>query len=415
MIDSRPKDAVRPGTPRRGAASAPALLSLLSLLLPALVLPAPSAAQSTDALLSDEGNTVRVVQEHGRSVVAIHIRVGGGQAHPLLQPREQQGGGSGFIVDEAGRIVTNFHVVQPTLAEEALAAGVIELRPQASITVSFLGDPDREFPVRVRGANPDFDLALLEFEDPDAAPAVAPLRLADSRNVLPGQKVIAIGTPFGLHSSVTTGIVSAIERERPGLVGLEIPFIQTDAAINPGNSGGPLLDSQGQVIGVNSAILAPGGRGGFVGVGFAVPSNLLRGSMEELVAGGLSGVAAAVAEIPDRPRLGLTAGFSVEDYPPGLREELGLPGHGLVVTMVSRGGPADRAGIEPATEGVSLAGRLFPVGGDIITEAAGEPLRRVIELQRVILQREAGETVELRVWRDGRERRVEVTLEVVAP
>ncbi len=423
MIASRPQNGSHPGLPKVGAASGGPLRSLLTilltryltLLLPALVLPAPAVAQSTDVLLTDEENTVRVVQEYGPSVVAIQITVEGVQVHPLLQPREQEGGGSGFIVDEAGRIVTNFHVVQPTLSEEALANGVIEMRPQASITVSFLGDPDREYPVRVRGANPDFDLALLEFEDPGAAPAVDPLRLGDSGEVLPGQKAIAIGTPFGLHSSVTTGIVSAIERERPGLVGLEIPFIQTDAAINPGNSGGPLLDSDGQVIGVNNAILAPGGRGGFIGVGFAVPSNLLRESMEELVAGGLSGVAAAVAEIPDRPRLGLTAGFSVEDYPPGLRDELGLPEHGLVVTEVSMGGPADQAGIEPATEGVSLAGQLFPVGGDIITEVEGEPLRRIIELQRVILDREAGDTVELTVWRDGRERRVEVTLEVVAP
>jgi len=130
-------------------------------------------AQSTDALLTDEENTVRVVQEYGPSVVAMQITVEGVQVHPLLQPREQAGGGSGFIVDEAGRIITNFHVVQPTLSEEALANGVIELRPEASITVSFLGDPDREHPVRVRGANPDFDLALLEFEDPGAAPALA--------------------------------------------------------------------------------------------------------------------------------------------------------------------------------------------------------------------------------------------------
>jgi len=423
MIASWQQKGSHPDAPRGGAASGGRLRSLLTLrltllltlLLPALVLPAPAVAQSTDVLLTDEENTVRVVQEYGPSVVAIQITVEGVQVHPLLQPREQEGGGSGFIVDEAGRIVTNFHVVQPTLSEEALANGVIELLPQASITVSFLGDPDREYPVRVRGANPDFDLALLEFEDPGAAPSVDPLRLGDSGEVLPGQKAIAIGTPFGLHSSVTTGIVSAIERERPGLVGLEIPFIQTDAAINPGNSGGPLLDSDGQVIGVNNAILAPGGRGGFIGVGFAVPSNLLRESMEELVAGGLSGVAAAVAEIPDRPRLGLTAGFSVEDYPPGLRDELGLPEHGLVVTQVSMGGPADQAGIEPATEGVPLAGQLFPMGGDIITEVEGEPLRRIIELQRVILDREAGDTVELTVWRDGRERRVEVTLEVVAP
>ena len=419
MIASWPQKGFHPGSLGVGAASGSPLRSLLTLLLtlllPALALPAPTVAQSTDALLTDEENTVRVVQEYGPSVVAIQITVEGVQVHPLLQPREQEGGGSGFIVDEAGRIITNFHVVQPTLSEDALANGVIELRPEASITVSFLGDPDREHPVRVRGANPDFDLALLEFEDPGAASAVAPLRLGDSGEVVPGQKAIAIGTPFGLHSSVTTGIVSAIERQRPGLVGLEIPFIQTDAAINPGNSGGPLLDSDGQVIGVNNAILAPGGRGGFIGVGFAVPSNLLRESLGELVAGGLSGVAAAVAEIPDRPRLGLTAGFSVGDYPPGLREELRLPEHGLVVTEVSLGGPADQAGIEPATEGVPLAGQLFPVGGDVITAVEGEPLRRVIELQRVILEREAGDTVKLTVWRDGEARRVEVTLEVVAP
>jgi serine protease Do len=317
------------------------LKHLLALIL-GLTMLSLAHAQTRERLEYEE-NTVEVVRQYGPSVVAVTIVVEGRRMLPFGDPQEQVGGGSGFVVDEEGHIVTNFHVVAPALGDMIEA---LELAPGASITVSFLERPDEEFAVRVLGANPDFDLALLALVNAEDFPEVELIPLADSDLVEVGEKVIAIGNPFGLHSTVTTGVVSAVEREQPGLVGIEIPFIQTDAAINPGNSGGPLLNSSGEVIGINNAILAPAGT--FVGIGFAVPSNLLEESLDDLLAGGLSGLAAAAAQIPDRPRLGIIAGPSVADYPEPLRAELGLPEEGVTVMEVSPGGPADEAGIAGA-------------------------------------------------------------------
>jgi serine protease Do len=362
-------------------------------------------------LLADEANTVEIVREYGPSVVAVQITVADVRMHPFLDPGEQQGGGSGFVIDEDGRIITNYHVVFAALED-----GTLEPLPDAEITVTFLERQDEPYAVRVVGANPDYDLALLEFTNAEDIPAVQALPLGDSNQVRPGQKVIAIGTPFGLHSTVTTGIVSAIEREQPGLVGIEIPFIQTDAAINPGNSGGPLLDSRGEVIGINNAILASAaGPQGFMGVGFAVPVNLLRESLEDLRQGGFSGVAARVGEIEQRPRLGITAPANMEDYPQSLRRELELPEHGVMVAEVTPGGPADQAGLRAATDGVLVAGRLLPIGGDVIIAIDGLEAERLIDLQQQILDREAGDIVNLTLWRDGQRVNVQVTLDIVAP
>src|SRR5690606_35524107 len=221
--------------------------------------PDPAAAR-----LQDEQNTIDVVRAIGPSVVAINVEVRGELVNPFADipflpeqfrqllppqvvPRVQQSSGSGFVIDEEGRIVTNFHVVQ-----QALQADSVELRERATITVDF---PSGEEPLRARvlGANPDFDLALLELEDPSAMPEDArPIELANYDEVQVGQKVIAIGNPFGLENTVTQGIVSAIGRELTSIGRVDIPMIQTDAAINPGNSGGPLLDSSGRLVGVNT-------------------------------------------------------------------------------------------------------------------------------------------------------------------
>jgi serine protease Do len=347
-------------------------------------------------------------------VVAVHLLLEDIEIAPGGIAEQRQGNGSGFVVDDKGHIVTNFHVVAPALKEPGPDNGGIDLLPEALISVSFVSEPDKQFPVRVLGANPDYDLALLEVVDREGVPEVLPLPLGDSDKVIAGEAAIAIGSPFGLHATVTSGIISAIERERPGLVGIDIPFIQTDAAINPGNSGGPLFNGRGEVIGINNAILAsPMGPHAFIGVGFAVPVNLLKDHMSELLAGGLSGVAAAIATIPDRPRLGLSGAYNVDDYPDALRAELGFPGHGLVVLEVTPDGPTDKAGVIGPTRAVIFAGHPFPAGGDIITEAAGQKVQRLIDLQRVVLEHEAGDVVTLKVWRDGEEREVDVRLEVV--
>lgn len=386
-------------------------VTVLTLLLGALLLAKPVASElpaGASDRLAYEQNTIEVVRQVARAVVAVRVMTDG---ETETDPNDggRFAGGSGFVVDDAGRIITNFHVVAMALGEAT--EDKVELQPGASLVVSFLDSPDEELEVRVLGANPDVDLALLELLEPDRAPVVSPIPLADSDRVEVGQKAIAIGNPFGLHSSVTAGIISAVEREQPGVVGIEIPYIQTDAAINPGNSGGPLLNSAAEVIGINNTILAPAGA--FAGIGLAVPSNLLAEAMEELRAGGLSGFAAAAAQLPDRPRLGLEISLQVADYPSALREQLDMPDEGVVVTGVSEGGPADRAGVQGPEAMVLVNGDPFPVGMDVITAVEDQPVRRAIDLQRVVLDRGEGDVLNVTIWRDGSELSLEIELEVV--
>jgi serine protease Do len=385
------------------------LASLVVMLLCCLsAAPVASELPGVQDRLAYERNTIEVVRQVARSVVAVRVSAASGNP---AGPAEVQrlAGGSGFIVDGDGRIITNFHVVAIAIGEANDEK--VELAPGASLTVSFLGSPDEEHPVRVLGANPDVDLALLELLEPGRAPVLPPIPLADSDRVEVGQKAIAIGNPFGLHSTVTAGIVSAVERQQPGLVGIDIPYIQTDAAINPGNSGGPLLNSAAEVVGINNTILAPAGA--FAGIGLAVPSNLVAEAMAELRTGGLSGLAAAAAQLPDRPRLGLEIGLGVADYPRALRERFGLPAYGVVVTGVARGGPADQAGMRGPEGFVLFDDQPLPFGMDVITAVDGEAVRRAIDLQRVILERAAGDVVTLTVWRDGSELTLEIALRVV--
>lgn len=365
------------------------------------------AAGAEPERLADEKNTIEVVNTAGPSVVA--VRLSGVQGRPGGGERQGMAGGSGFVVDDEGRIITNFHVVAGALADTEDDS--LTLSEDASISVSFGGNPEKQYPVRIRGANPDIDMALLELEEPDKAPKPDPIPLGNSDQVEVGQKAVIIGNPFGLHSSVTSGIVSAVERERPGIVGIEIPYIQTDAAINPGNSGGPMLNSAGEVIGISNVVLSPGGT--FAGIGLAVPVNLLRESMEDLRAGGLSGFAAAAAELPEKPRLGLQIGLNMRQYPPSVRRELGLPDRGVAVTSVAEGGPADRAGIRGPQRALTVGPAAFPLGMDIITGIEGKEVNRAIDVQREVLKRSEGDSVTLTLWRDGEEREVTVPLEVV--
>lgn len=357
-------------------------------------------------LLENEKNTINVVKQVGPSVVAVSVTIQGRRLNPFQMPQQQGGGGSGFVI-EKNRIITNFHVLGRALQENS-----VELSEGAKITVSFAGDPEKEHPAQVIGAMLDYDLALLELKNPGDFPEnITPVSLGDSSKLQVGQKVISIGNPFGLQSTVTTGIVSAIEREGLSIFGIEIPFIQTDAVINPGNSGGPLLDSQGDVIGVNNAILSPSGT--FIGVGFAVPSNLLRESLSQLKAGGLSGLIARVVE-PDRPRMGIVSQVSVKDYPQALRKSLNLPDQGVVVTGVADNSPAAKAGLQGPQFAVTVGNQVYPAGGDIITEVNGEPVANIQDIQRIVLDKEVGDKVTLTVWREGETREVAVELEVLS-
>ncbi len=417
------------------------VLALAVLLL--LVNPgSPSRAQTVippfsegEGLLQDENNTIQIIEAYGPSVVAVNVEVSGQRVNPFQdfeqffdqlppqfrdffqfpnQPRtpqefRQQGSGSGFVIDEAGRIITNYHVI-----ELALRGTSVELREGASLTVSF-PNHDGELPVKVIGANPDYDLALLELVNPDELPAgLRPIPIAASSEVRVGQKAIAIGNPFGLQSTVTTGIVSAKGRSLASIGQVQIEMIQTDAAINPGNSGGPLLNSRGELIGINTAII-PGvgmdGRRGNLGIGFAVPSDRLTENLPVLEAGGISG--RGQVAITGRPRIGIS-GFSVSDYPEDVRANINLPEGGFVVADVAANGPGDKAGLRNPQFTIETGeGRRYPVDPDVIIEADGRPIMESQELVNYILEKSAGDDIDLLVWRNGEVRSVTVTLEVV--
>jgi len=383
------------------------------------------------SLLQDELNTIEVVNALGPSVVAINVEVRGERVDPLNQllpnlpeqfrqllpmnpvPQVRQSSGSGFVIDDELHIVTNYHVVRG-----ALQSDTVELRTGATITVQFPGRDD-DLPARVVGANPDYDLALLEVTGSDKPTGILPIPMADSAAVQVGQKVIAIGNPFGLQSTVTQGIVSAIGRELPSIGRVDVPMIQTDAAINPGNSGGPLLDSSGRLLGINTMIvpgMSASGSAANIGIGFAVPSSLLSEALAGLREGGLVGSYAdsvrAESDIAGRPRIGIS-GMSVGDYPEEVRKALNLPDHGVVVFEVAPGGPAADAGLTGPAYQATIGDQAYPAGGDIIVAVDGDDIESIADLQRIVLDGSEGDTLTLEVWRNGETRSVAVTLRVV--
>jgi len=301
------------------------------------------------------------------SVVFIQARVRGPGESPFGLPG--QGGvatGSGFLYDERGRLVTNAHVVED--AQEV----VIEAR-QGGI------------PARVIGVDLSTDLAVLQV-DPERLDA-EPIPLADSDAARVGDPVLAIGSPLGLEDTATTGIVSAVQRQIPAPDGFAIEdAIQSDAAINPGNSGGPLLNDQGQVLGVNSQIASAGGAGtGFIGIGFSVPSNTVEQVVPQLIAHG---------EI-SRPYLGV----ATRDVNAAISRQLGLGAdRGALVVSVNPGSPADRAGLRGTTGGpLGAVGR----GGDVIVGLGGLEITGAQDLSKAVAETGVGETVTLRFVRGG--------------
>ena len=377
------------------------------------------------ALLETELNTIDVIDRFGASVVAVNVAVEGEAASPFAGlpddevPEEyrryrqfygeerptQQSSGSGFLIEfgDDPFLVTNFHVVQA-----ALEPATSESREGAEISVTFPTDADEAIPVEVVGVNPSFDLALLQVGAGFEVPRVPPLVIADSDRLAVGQKTIAIGNPFGLESTVTSGIVSAVGRFVPTVGQVPVPMIQTDAAINPGNSGGPLLDSRGQLIGINTALINPQGRS-FAGLGFAVPSNLLVESLANLELGGVSDVSGT------RPRLGITAqGLAMVPFV--VREQLDLPDEGVAVIDVQPGSVADKAGLRGSDQTIALEdGFEVPTPGDIITAIDGDPVDSVQDITlKVTYESEAGDELAFRVIREGNEVEISVRLEVVS-
>ncbi|HET9591507.1 MAG TPA: trypsin-like peptidase domain-containing protein [Solirubrobacterales bacterium] len=302
--------------------------------------------------------------------------------NPFGEPEAESGGtatGSGFVIDTEGHILTNNHVIE--------GASKVQVK---------LGDSEKEYEAEVVGADPGTDIALLKVEAP--AKELHPLALGHSSEVEVGDPVVAIGNPFGLDRTVTSGIVSALQRQIQAPNGFSINHvIQTDAAINPGNSGGPLIDSGGEVIGINSQIATGGGGDGNVGIGFAIPIDTIRAEIKDLETKG---------EV-EHAFLGISGGTIT----PELAKALNLPvEQGVIVQQVVKDGPADKAGLEAGTTSATIGGQEVRLGGDIITEANGKPVKSMEELVEVIQDSKPGDKLELKILRGGDEKTANVTL-----
>jgi S1-C subfamily serine protease len=342
---------------------------------PEVAAPAAIAQPASD---SNEGISVHeIYQRDAEGVAFISAQVVQSSESVFGFPQQQQSTatGSGFLIDDEGHIITNAHVVDGA----------------KSVTVQ-LGDGDPQ-DAEIVGADPSTDIAVLKVDDTQG---VNPLPLGDSSNVQVGDPVVAIGNPFGLDRTVTTGIVSALQRQIQAPNGFSISdVIQTDAAINPGNSGGPLIDAAGQVIGINSQIESQSG--GNVGIGFAVPIKTAADVVSQLEDGG---------EI-HRAYLGITGG----DITPDIAQALNLPvDQGVLVEQVLNGGPADDAGINGATGQATIGGQTVPIGGDIITKVDGKEVTGMDEVISAVNSHKPGDELTLTVSREGQQRDVTVKL-----
>jgi S1-C subfamily serine protease len=287
---------------------------------------------------------------------------------PFPQTQRTRALGSGFVIDKAGHIVTNYHVIEGA----------------RSVEVSFSNNESMK--AKVVGSDPSTDVAVLQVDAHSRA--LTPLALGDSDAVHVGDAVVAIGNPFGLERTATAGIVSALQRVIPAPNSFSIDHvIQTDAALNKGNSGGPLLDARGDVVGVNSQIQTGDANSqGNVGVGFAVPINTVKTVAAQLIKTGHA----------DHAYLGITAQPITRDVSKLFR--LRAP-HGLLVETVQAGSAAQRAGLRPGRHKATVAGVTYPLLGDLIVKAEGVPVSTLDQLREVISDKKPGQTIELEVWR----------------
>jgi len=330
----------------------------------------PSVARGA-SLGSDEMNNIEIYKTAHLATVNITSTVYRRTIFLEIYPSKDQG--SGFLISADGKIITNNHVV----ANER----------QLEVTLS---DQSR-YKARLLSRDEANDVALLQIEPRKKLPW---LHLGDSDALQVGQKVLAIGNPFGLEGTLTTGIVSSLGRTIRGenertLEGL----IQTDAAINPGNSGGPLLDSAGNVVAINTAILGP--NGGNIGIGFAMPINRAKLMLDDFQAG------------RKRPRLGVSVVPISGDY----ADALNLPTQGgLLIQEVEPGSAAARAGLRAGREMVQIGNAQIVVGGDLIMSIDGMPIDRDDAISRALARKRSGDTLELTIFRGGRTVNVKVRL-----
>ena len=331
---------------------------------------------SDPSVTTDEQNSIEVYKSISPGVAFINTT--SYQQDFWGEVQQGKGNGSGSVIDTNGNILTNYHVIEGA----------------QKLTVSFGGD--KIYPAKVVGGDPDTDLAVIKIEPPATGLTVVPL--GDSDRLTVGQKVLAIGNPFGLDRTLTTGVISGLQRpirSRPvagAPTGRPIDAaIQTDASINPGNSGGPLLDKFGRMIGINSQILSPAG--GSVGVGFAVPVNIAKRIIPQLIQFG---------EVR-RPKIGANLLSVATLMEQGARLPIET---GLVVRSVAPGASAANAGLR----GLSQDASGGVVLGDIIVSIDGEKMNDVDDLFRYLDKKQFGDTIQVQVYRDGKTTTVPVRL-----
>jgi S1-C subfamily serine protease len=331
-------------------------------------------------LTPDEEINVRVYEEVSPGVVNVTTQTIGFEGF-FFTPVYREGTGTGCLLDKKGHVLTNFHVIE---SAERLEVSL----------------PDRsKYPAERVGIDEQNDLAVIRLVDvPEEK--LHPITIGNSDTIKVGQKVLAIGNPLGLNNTLTVGIVSSVGRTIETESGdLVENVIQTDAAINPGNSGGPLLNTAGEMIGINTSIFTIRG-GGSIGIGFAIPANTIRRVAADLIQYGKV----------LRPWLGIENGYAVNAE---LASELDLPvSSGILVTEVSPGGPLDKAGIRGASRMIwsRRYRQSIPVGGDVITEIDGRPVTSKEELNLILEPKRSGDTVQVTLYRGGSRMTVPVTL-----
>jgi S1-C subfamily serine protease len=328
-------------------------------------------AAGPESLDPEEQNNILVYRKNITSVVNITSRAMSFDFFYGMVPQEGQG--SGFVIDKEGHIITNYHVIADAR--------------QVEVTMH----NRKKYKATVIGTDPAHDLAIIQIQASNLIPAV----LGDSKNLQVGQKVYAIGNPFGLSGTMTRGIVSSIRPVREPNGATIDEAIQTDAAINPGNSGGPLMNWHGEVIGINTMILSSVGQN--AGIGFAIPINTAKAVLNDLVTlGRVRRPALGVATIPIGPELADQIGLSVD--------------YGLLVVKVSPGGAAERAGIRGGSERAYLGNIPIMLGGDLIVAIDGEKVADQQDLAQVMNNHRAGDKVKVTVYRGKQKMDLDVTL-----
>ncbi len=337
---------------------------------------APVAGLTDPSVASDEKNNQEVYNATSPGVVNITSTV---IVQDWFNAYPQQGTGSGSILDKEGRILTNFHVVQDAeKLDVTLANG-------------------KKYPARVLGSDPDNDLALVKIDAPGEN--LTTISLGAAKDLFVGQKVLAIGNPFGFDRTLTTGIVSGLARSlKSEITGRLIEaVVQTDAAINPGNSGGPLLNARGQIIGINTMIYSPSG--GSVGIGFAVPVETAKRVIDDILKYGRV----------RKPSLGIE-GLPLSRFGSQLIRALELPvSEGIMVIKVAPGSSAEKAGFRNAQE-VQVGRRYVVPLGDVITKIDGSAVTKQDDLDHVLNNKNIGDSVQLELMRDGRRLNLTVQL-----